>query len=277
MDTVVARVLDHLGADHTLLARWGGNGLIVAAVSGNTPGPSSGSLSQDLIKDLARVPGWDRIRSMLETLKLAGHLSYLVGGAVRDLILEKIPDDVDILTDAGTEEIKGLFPERTVRHVGKNFGVTLVDGIEVAGCRADPNPDKQARFPENDLALRDLTINSMALDPFSGALVDPFGGRADLAGGHIRFTRKPLERITEDPLRMVRACRFAAELEGTLTKDAFDAIASRHHLLVEGAAPERVQAEVYKAMAMDRPSRFFFPASRYRAAGIDSALPGPVL
>jgi len=233
----------------------GGDGLRVAAISRKIAIPEPG----DLIKGLGRISAWSRIYPMLETLKTAGYKVCLVGGAVRDLMLEKRPEDVDILTDARPEEIKGLFPDRKVRYVGKSFGVTLVDGVEVATWRSPRNPDGDlsGTFPKDDLAMRDLTINSMALDPFTGELMDPFDGKADLAGRRIRFTRNPCDRITEDPLRMVRACRFAGEVGGRIAKDSFDAIVSQCRLLADRAAPERIQAELFKAMAMARPSQFF--------------------
>jgi len=223
----------------------GGNGLIVTAGAA------------DRIEGLDRVPSWHRGRSISKGLKKAGYRVYLVGGAVRDLLRNKLPEDVDLLTDAGPEDIKGLFPDRKVRYVGKRFGVTLVDGIEVAGCRFSRTPDGKGRFPEDDLSRRDLTINSMALDPFTGDLSDPFGGRADLACGKIRFTQNALARITEDPLRMIRACRFAGELGGHIPKEDFYAMVSLNRLVADEAAPERIQAELLKAMVMEHPSRFF--------------------
>ncbi|OQY50225.1 MAG: hypothetical protein B6230_06695 [Desulfobacteraceae bacterium 4572_89] len=105
--------------------------------------------------------------------------------------------------------------------------------------------------------MRDFTINSMAWDPMTNILVDPFDGKKDLEKKIIRFTRNPEDRILEDPLRMVRACRFAARFKGTLSSDSLKAIVKHAPMIRERVAGERIQLELIKAMAMEKPSRFF--------------------
>lgn len=221
----------------------------------------------------------DLVQGILNTLDQNGYKSYIVGGAVRDMVLNQLNQDapnqsfqyqnylnqnsqyqnygdVDILTNASASEIETLFVN--CRRVGKTFPLCLVNGIEVASCRAgqDLFPESD-QFPEADLGMRDFTINSMAWDPMTNILVDPFDGKKDLEKKIIRFTRNPEDRILEDPLRMVRACRFAARFKGTLSSDSLKAIVKHAPMIRERVAGERIQLELIKAMAMEKPSRFF--------------------
>lgn len=188
---------------------------------------------------------------ILDRLSDNKHLAYVVGGAVRDGLLGQTPGDVDILTRADTGTIAGLFKDQKTRLVGKSFSIILVNGVEVASCRAD------GAFPVADLGMRDLTINSMAWDPVTHTLVDPFNGRQDLENKVIRFTGSPGARIQEDPLRMVRACRFAARYEGCIDPDSFAAIQACKQWVADRIAGERIRMELIKAMSMARPSLFF--------------------
>lgn len=209
------------------------------------------------------LPAWVRVRPILETLNREGFLAYVVGGAVRDLLLGIQPADMDILTNAGPEDLKEIFQDQDVRYVGKSFAVTLVNGVEVASCRSEDrmaggqDPAALAGFPADDLGMRDVTINAMAADLFSGDLIDPFGGRADLEERIIRFTGSADDRIHEDSLRMIRACRFAARYSAGLDPRAFAAVSRHKKMILTHTAAERVQAELLKAMAMERPSIFF--------------------
>jgi tRNA nucleotidyltransferase/poly(A) polymerase len=197
--------------------------------------------------------------SILETLWTAGFQAFLAGGAVRDALLGIAPADVDILTNALPADLSRLFADQDSKYVGKSFAVTLVNKVEVATCRP---PDKKAvdaghTFPATDLGRRDLTINSMAWDPETRTLADPFGGQADIENKTIRFTRDPFDRIEEDPVRMVRACRFAARFGFKIEPDAFDAIRAHAHKITAQGIADRIQLEVVKAMGMDKPSGFF--------------------
>ncbi len=201
----------------------------------------------------------DSISLILDTLSGAGFRALLAGGAVRDSILGIDPVDVDILTNAPPDTLARLFTDQQPRYVGKSFAVTLVNRVEVATGR----PADQAaviaghRFPATDLGRRDLTVNSMAWDPERKMLFDFFGGQKDLEARVIRFTRNPDDRIDEDPVRMVRACRFAARYGFRLTPDSLDAIQTHANKITVDGAADRIQVELVKAMAMERPSEFF--------------------
>jgi len=146
----------------------------------------------------------------------------VVGGGVRDALLGRPVHDWDVATDAPPERVQQLFP-RTVP-TGIEFGTVTVlvdsDAVQVTTFRSEGGY-RDARHPgwvtfghriEDDLMRRDLTVNALAYDPFSGRLVDPYGGRADLAAGIIRTVGNPIERFQEDALRLVRAVRLATEL-----------------------------------------------------------------
>jgi len=197
------------------------------------------------------------VQEIIGTLNQGGYKTYIAGGAVRDMLLNQIPGDVDLLTAAPVREVAALFAHMKTRKVGKSFPICLINGVEVASCRAGGAKDN---FPVDDLGMRDFTINSMAWDPVSDTLVDPFGGQADLINKIIRFTRDPGERILEDPLRMVRACRFVARLDGKLATASLQAILTHAPLIdpAGGQVPgERIYMELIKAMELTNPSRFF--------------------
>lgn len=199
------------------------------------------------------------VQWIVNTLARKGFKAYIVGGAVRDILAQQDPGDVDLLTNAPANTLQILFPR--ARQVGKSFPVCLVDGVEVASCRAANGPDS---FPLSDLAMRDFTINSMAWNPLTDELVDPHGGQKDLENKCIRFTRDPIQRIKEDPLRMIRACRFAARFGAALSEESLQAILTLGHL-IQATAPERIQGELIKAMALAAPSLFF---RHLQAAGL---------
>ncbi len=200
--------------------------------------------------------------AVIHGLATAGHAVHIIGGAVRDLLLGKEPHDLDLTTDARPEDIVRIFQGRRVRVVGKAFNITLVNGVEVASYRRPPavsdgSEEGSARGDLfADLERRDLTINSMALCPHSGRLVDPFDGRADLERGVVRLVRDPQARIDEDPCRIVRACRFASSIEGCFAPDTLHALRANAGQ-VRHVAPERLRQEVLKALGSRRASLFF--------------------
>lgn len=203
----------------------------------------------------------DRDKSSYIVKRLAeyGFKAFFAGGSVRDMVLGKEPADFDIVTNASVKDVLSVFAGEKVKKVGKTFEICMVNGIEVAPCRSASYRETQTvdTFPESDLAHRDITINSMAFDPVTCRLIDPFGGQKDLADRIVRFTGSPENRIAEDPIRMVRACRFASWMQGTLASSTLESISKNRHLVIEKSAPERVRYEILKAMVHEKPSLFF--------------------
>ncbi len=174
-----------------------------------------------------RIP--EKAEIILHTLEEAGYEAYVVGGCVRDSILGRSPDDWDITTSAKPEEVKALF-RRTV-DTGLIHGTVTVmldkEGFEVTTYRVDGEYEdgrhpKEVSFTaslEEDLKRRDFTINAMAYNPKRG-LVDLFGGVQDMENRIIRCVGNPLERFTEDALRILRAVRFSAQLGFSIEGDS---------------------------------------------------------
>ena len=158
---------------------------------------------------------------ILHTLNEAGHEAYAVGGCVRDAMLGRTPEDWDITTSAQPQQVKELF-RRTVDTGIQHGTVTVLiqdGGYEVTTYRIDGSYE-DGRHPtqvsftsllSEDLRRRDFTINAMAYHPEEG-LIDLYGGQQDLANRIIRAVGVPEERFQEDALRIMRAIRFAAQL-----------------------------------------------------------------
>lgn len=200
----------------------------------------------------------------LERLRADGHQAYIVGGALRDVLLGRPGDPLlDVATDRRPEEVMALFPR--IEPIGLAHGTVLVMleglGLECTtfrreGAYADARHPDGVEFTTDlraDLARRDFTVNALAYDPLSGVLVDHHGGLADLEHRRLRAVGVPLERFREDALRPVRAARFVATLEFELdpaTRTALGGVVDRARLV----APERVRVELEKLMAALRPS-----------------------
>jgi poly(A) polymerase len=203
----------------------------------------------------------DRAISIISVLRQHGHQAYLVGGCVRDLLLQREPVDYDVSTDATPHEVMHIFPETYA--VGAQFGVVLVpvgdaggNTVEVATFRNDigysdgRHPD-QVRFSKSareDVERRDFTINGLLLDPLSNdEVLDFVGGRQDLEDGIIRTIGPPEVRFAEDKLRMLRAVRFAARFGYIIEPKTFSAIQQ----LASGinqVSRERVRDELTKML-----------------------------
>ncbi len=181
-----------------------------------------------------------------------GFTAYWAGGCVRDILLGRNPKDYDIATNATPEVVERLFPGSLL--VGKAFGVVRapLDGcfFEIATFRQDHDyhdgrhPDAVTfSDPHSDADRRDFTINAMFLDPITDSVHDFHGGRADLAARVIRFVGKPVQRITDDHLRLLRAVRFAVCLEFELAAETASAI-REHAVLASDLSPERIREEL---------------------------------
>jgi poly(A) polymerase len=200
-----------------------------------------------------------------EAFREAGHELYLVGGYVRDRLLGGEHPDIDATTDARPKEIKRLLGPRAdhLWTVGERFGTigSRVGNyaVEVTTYRTDQytqgSRHPEVRFGdslEEDLARRDFTINAVAADALTGEVLDPFEGRQDLQSGIIRAVGDPLERMRDDPLRMLRAVRFQTTLSGperpfAMTRDLEEAITENAHWL-ESISAERKRDEFEKIL-----------------------------
>lgn len=200
---------------------------------------------------------------IMTTLADAGHEVGLVGGCVRDLLLGSAPKDWDIVTGAGPEEILALFPDGRLMGTARGGNTVL---IPLGGEPYEVTPYRGEGGLAGDLARRDFTWNAMALG-LDLTLHDPMGGCRDLAAGVVRACGEPAERIAEDPLRMLRAVRFAAafgfEMDAQL-EGAILAAAPR----LGGVAPERLGAEFARLLVTERPA---WALERLRELGLLAA------
>jgi poly(A) polymerase len=190
-----------------------------------------------------------------------GHRLYLVGGPVRDQLLGRPTHDLDFATDAVPDEtrraLQAAGPDAIYAvgekfgTIGANFGDTNVEITTFRGETYQPGSRKpEVRYGltlEDDLARRDFTINAMARDLTTGAVIDPFGGRRDLEARLIRAVGDPAERFAEDPLRLLRAIRFAAQLGFSIESGTRDAVA-RCAPLLRQVSRERILDEMNKLL-----------------------------
>ena len=192
------------------------------------------------------------VKTILNTLLHANYEAYVVGGAVRDVMLNKEPHDWDITTNARPEEVKCLF-EKTIDTGLKHGTVTVMlnnTPYEITTYRVDGvysdgrHPDKVAFSSQlrDDLSRRDFTINALAMD-INENVVDLFDGKSDLKNGLIKTVGKADERFQEDALRMLRAIRFSAKLGFTIEENTYEAI-KRNANLMTNISQERITAEI---------------------------------
>lgn len=202
---------------------------------------------------------------IIDTLEKNGFEAYIVGGCVRDAILGKSPSDYDITTNADPQAVKKLF-KRTIDTGIKHGTVTVLFyendkpyTYEVTTFRIDGEYD-DARHPKDvvfvndlkeDLLRRDFTVNAMAYNDKVG-LVDEFGGIVDIGKKIIRAVGNPIERFTEDALRLLRAVRFAAKLGFEIEEETKNAIPKLAPSL-SMVSKERVQVELTKTICSDNP------------------------
>src|SRR5262245_54104988 len=195
----------------------------------------------------------------------AGHTLALVGGPVRDLVLQRPVRDLDFTTSARPAEIEACLQGwvDAIWDMGRDFGTIGarigVDEVEITTYRAD-SYRPESRKPDvefgddlvGDLRRRDFTVNAMALSLPDGAFVDPFGGMADLEHGLLRTPGTPQESFDDDPLRMMRAARFVAQLGFSVSSDVVLAMRSMADR-IEIVSAERVRDELVKLLLAPTP------------------------
>ncbi len=203
------------------------------------------------------------VKNILSQLEKAGYEAYLVGGCVRDILMERAPFDWDITTNAKPDEIQKLFSDSVYENDFGTVGVKVrraddsTEVVEVTPYRKEAaysdkrHPDKVTFTSkvEDDLARRDFTINAVAMKS-DGSLVDPFGGQADIKNKIIRAVGDPEKRFNEDALRLMRAVRLSAQLNFEIEPKTQEAIKSKANLL-KMIAHERVRDELVKMIDSD--------------------------
>lgn len=196
----------------------------------------------------------DTATEIVRRLQKAGHSAYWVGGCVRDYLLGREPQDYDVATSARPEQIESLFP-RTIP-VGRKFGVIIVlendHQFQVATFRAEADY-QDGRHPETvtfadakaDASRRDFTVNGLFYDPVSKQLHDWVGGETDLRAKLLRTIGSPEERFAEDHLRLLRAVRFAAQLDFQIEEKTFAALKTNAPK-IRSVSAERIREELMK-------------------------------
>lgn len=200
------------------------------------------------------------VEKILATFQKAGHEIYIVGGAVRDLLMGRPVNDWDFTTNATPEIILGLFPDGFYDNQFGTVGVVEKDKTPVyeittfrkeAGYSDQRHPDKViwGKTLLEDLVRRDFTINAMALKLVAGyELIDPYGGQKDIRAKLIRAVGNPDERFGEDALRMMRAIRIATQLGFSIEGKTFSAIKKNIDLINQISA-ERIRDELLKLLS----------------------------
>src|SRR2546427_2144367 len=212
----------------------------------------------------------DIILTLAEAFHAQHKQLYMVGGTVRDVLLHREQsNDADLATDARPDEIKRLVapthPSAVVL-VGERFGTVRLlygsDIIEITTFR-DEKYNPESRKPEvcfgtvleEDLRRRDFTINAMARDPLNGDIIDPFKGRQDLEAYVLRAVgNEPDKRFDEDPLRLLRAIRFAAQLDFTIEPETRRSII-RQASKLQKISPERIRDEMTTLLVSPHPAK----------------------
>ncbi|HEY7725091.1 MAG TPA: polynucleotide adenylyltransferase PcnB [Anaeromyxobacteraceae bacterium] len=202
---------------------------------------------------------------VVSRLRHTGHQAYLVGGCVRDVLLGRTPKDFDVATSAHPGEVRAVF--RNCRLIGRRFRLAHVyfrggKVVEVATFRQNPvdvgddvpeagdlliTRDNVFGTAEEDARRRDFTVNGLFYDVFTGEVLDYVGGRADLEARRIATIGDPEVRMREDPVRALRAVRFAARLGFAIEPETFAAM-RRHAAELSRCAPPRVLEEIFKIL-----------------------------
>lgn len=210
-----------------------------------------------------RIP--EDVIKIMERLSESGYESYLVGGCVRDMLLDITPSDYDIGTQATPEDVAEIFASQKIISTGRDHGTTgvVMNGLsyEITTFRIDgkysdsrhPDSVSFTRKIEEDLERRDFTVNAIAMS-LDGSITDPTDGIKDLQNGVLRAVGDPACRFTEDALRMMRAVRFVAQF-GFTVEEKTDAAIHRCKDGLRGIAVERIRTELEKLLISPYPDR----------------------
>ena len=199
------------------------------------------------------------VRKVVLRLTRHGHEAYLVGGCVRDLLLSKKPKDFDVATSAHPEEVRALF--RNSRIIGRRFRLVHVmfhgrKVIEVATFRRNPSQAEDGQLihydnafgrADEDAQRRDFTINALFYDVENNLILDWVGGMADIRRRLVRTIGEPETRFREDPVRILRAVKFAGRLDLGLDPEVYDAVVYCRETLELSARP-RVAEEILRLL-----------------------------
>ena len=202
---------------------------------------------------------------IINCLNSAGYEAYIVGGCVRDSLMNKIPSDWDICTSAHVEDMLKIFKGMRVIPTGLQHGTITIlerDGayevttFRIDGDYADHRHPKSVSFTaelKEDLSRRDFTINAMAWHPEKG-LIDLFHGEEDLKQRIVRAVGDPNKRFDEDGLRMLRMVRFATVLDFGYDVETYQAAVTQSYLM-KHISKERIQVELNKILLAQHPAR----------------------
>lgn len=220
--------------------------------------------------DAMMIP--DEIRKMAHEFKNHGHNLYVVGGAVRDFLLDKSPKDYDLATDAIPDKSLEIIRSMGYKslEVGKSFGVVVAippsgNEYEIATFREDVGAGRRpdaVKFSDigTDVKRRDLTVNALFYDIDANKVVDLVGGINDLESGTIRTVGNPMDRFGEDPLRKLRALRFYAKIGKKIDPATLQALQDTN---LEGVSSERIRDEFMKSIsAAQSPKKYLILADK---------------
>lgn len=203
--------------------------------------------------------------TLLSTLEQAGHTAYIVGGSVRDMLMQKTPHDWDITTSAKPQQVKKLFTHTYDTGILHGTVTVLLHNVhyEITTYRIESDY-QDCRHPdtvqfvdhiEQDLSRRDFTINAIAYNPKQG-FIDPYHGREDIKNKVIRSVREARERFSEDALRILRAIRFSAQLDFTIEAKTLEGI-KQCKALLSYISKERIRDELDKMLLSSHPDSVY--------------------
>jgi hypothetical protein len=206
------------------------------------------------VKKITKIPISEDVKEVCRIVQ-----GSIVGGSIRDYLLNRPIHDYDIASPFNFEKNKKLLYENGIKTIdtGSKFGTITAmingKGVEITTFRSETYTEDKGRFPDvtfhtnqkNDLMRRDFTINSIAYNPFTEELIDPNNGVEDITNKLIKFVGKPSQRIKEDPLRMIRACRFASNYDFKIDEDSLKSIQNETNQLSR-ISKERIVMEIQR-------------------------------